>query len=244
MPEEDVSQRYIQALYSMSEREVAQVRVPMFKRDELGHCIDIDTDTLSPETLNKASRQKVAKKLRGLRNRAPLLIKEFPTGTLTIGQLNAYLDMLERQHNFIPDQLIVDSPDLMDVDSKNIRTDTGRNMKMLRGLGSQRNAKRGGMAVIALNQADSASASIRTVKLTNFSEDWSKMGTADIVLTGSQTEDEYKIGLARILAAKVRKQRKNVMALISQSYDVGQFCLDSTYMSARLTDEIKRMTGE
>jgi KaiC/GvpD/RAD55 family RecA-like ATPase len=244
MQEEEVTQRYVQALYSMTEKESAQVRISMFNRNEMGHVIDLGQDILEPAALVKASRAKVASKLRQLKTRAPILIKEFPTGTLTIGQLVLYLDYLKRVHNFEPDQLIIDSPDLMDIDAKELRVSTGRLFKAIRGLGASRNKDRGGMAIIVTTQADAASANAKTVKMTNFSEDWSKIGTADMVITGSQTEEEYQLGLARILVGKARRQRKNVMALITQSYTVGQFCLDSVYMSAKLGEDIKRMTGD
>jgi hypothetical protein len=40
--------------------------------------------------------------------------------------LNAYLDGLERFHKITPDIIAVDYPDLMAIDSKNMRIDIGR----------------------------------------------------------------------------------------------------------------------
>ncbi len=59
------------------------------------------------------------------------------------------------------------------------------------------------------------------------SEDFSKLFTSDILISYNQTEYEYEHGLARLLVLKNRNQRKGEKILISQSYNIGQFCIDS-----------------
>jgi hypothetical protein len=240
MSEEQTAQRYVQAIYAMTKEEVSQVRITTFKRDDLGYCIDVEQDYINPKTLNRASRRDVSAKLKSLKRRGPVLIKEFPGGTLTLGQLNAYLDYLERQHSFIPDVLIVDQPDNMAVDPKNLRIELGRLYVRLRGMGALRNKKRGGMAVVAVTQAGREAMGAKVVRKNQIAEDISKVATADVILTVSQTDEEEKLGLARVLVDKSRHTKKNTNILISQSFEVGQFCLDSVYMNNRLFDQINK----
>lgn len=238
MSEKRIAQRYVQALYGMTSTRTQTVRVPVFKRDEAGRCHSVDFDTLSPELLNKEAKAKVAKKLRKLETRAALKIKEFPTGTLTIGQLNSYLDSLQKLEDFVPDLLIIDYPDLMAINSDNLRIDTGRTFSQIRGIAVARD-----MAVIALTQGNRTSSTSKTVGANQVAEDYSKIGTADTVLTYSQTSEERQLNLARLLVAAARNQDDQFIVLMSQSYATGQFCLDSVYMQKHIEAEVSRLTG-
>lgn len=236
--EELTSQRYVQALFAMTSERVATIRVPVFKKDALGHCIDMQFDSRTPELLSSETRSKVARKLHGLKKRAPLLIKEFPTSTLTIGHLNSFLDMLERQQHFVPDIMLVDYPDLMAIDSAALRVDTGRLFRELRGIAVARN-----IAIAAVTQGNRSSADARVVSHTHVAEDWSKIGTADTILTYSQTASEHDLGLARIFVAAARGVRDKYIVMISQNYDTGQFCIDSVYHSKYVEQTVNRLTG-
>ena len=75
-------------------------------------------------------------RLSSLKHRLRLLIKEFPSGTLTIPHLCAFFDELALQHSFKLSLVILDYPKLMKLDSQNIRIDLGQTLVMLRGLGT------------------------------------------------------------------------------------------------------------
>jgi hypothetical protein len=68
---------------------------------------------------------------------------------------------------------------------------------------------------------------VKLIKGTHVSEDYSKIMTADYIITYNQTEKEYERGLARIWVEGARGASQGFMALISQTYANGQFCLDS-----------------
>jgi replicative DNA helicase len=237
MSEQQLAQRLVQALFAMTRDKAKTLRVPLFRRSETG-AMNISFEELSPEVLDASSKKVVAKKLRALQKRPPLLIKEFPTGTLTTAQLSAYLDAIKRQHDFTPDVLIVDYGDLMQISREHLRVDTGRAFVELRGIAMQRN-----LALVTATQGNRQSANARVVNHTHVAEDWSKIATADTVCTYSQTAEEKKIGLARILVSAARDARDQYLTLISQCYDTGQFCLDSIYMSAYVQTEVDRLTG-
>ena len=235
---EVTAQRYVQALFAMTEHQSGMLRVPMFTRSNSGH-ITIDFDERMPDALMTTPRSRIAARLRGMKNKARFMIAEFPTSTLSISKLMAFLDALEKVDNFIPDMLIVDYPDLMQIDSAQLRIDTGRLFKELRGIAVTRN-----MALCIATQGSKVSAQARTVTATMVSEDYSKIGTADTVITYSQTGAEKRTGLARILVDAARNAADKFVVLISQSYATGQFCIDSVFMNHHVESEVERVAGD
>jgi replicative DNA helicase len=223
------SQRYIQSFFSMTVREASTLSVPMFERDKSGHYLGSETvENVTPRLLDTSARQEVIKKMEILKRKKPLYIKGFPSGSLTVGQLEGYLDWMAATHNFIPDILLVDYPDLMSIDSRNRRTDTGRIFVELRGQAVRRNH-----ALVTVTQGNRTSADVKVIKGTHVSEDYSKIMTADYIITYNQTDKEHDRGLARLWVEGSRGAAQGFMALISQTYANGQFCLDSVPFSTK-----------
>ena len=231
--EELTAKRYIQAFYAMATTNTGSIRLPTFNKTE-GGGISFELKTLmkDPEVLNESQRIPLTNKLSELARRPPLLIKEFPSGTLTIPMLNAFLDVMERTQGFKPDLLIVDYPKLMKLDQRNYRLDLGRIMIELRGIAVARN-----IAVTTVMQGSKKAATAHVVTSTMASEDYSMVGTADTIITYSQTPQEKKIGLARILVDSARDAADAYLVMISQSYATGQFCISSAFMTAFLESE-------
>jgi replicative DNA helicase len=239
MSEEQVAKRYCMALFAMTSNYVSTIRVPIFKRDQLGRCTSIDFDDRAPIHLEPSIAGELAKRLEALRNRSHLLIKEFPTGNLTVSQLQSFLDSLARREHFTPDLLMIDYPKIMKHDMVNMRLSIGRNLEEIRGLGVERN-----MAIVAPAQANRSSENARVVTSGMLSEDWSMSQTADIICSISRTKAEREIGLARVFVDSAREVEDKFLVHISQSYATGQFCLDSVYMSKHIEHEIERISGE
>lgn len=237
MSEDRVMQRYVQSFFAISKRE-ARIKIPRFEYDQLGRLIDIDIEEVVRPTLqDDGIRQKLVSKInREFRRRPPLVVKQFPTGALTISQLNAYLDGLERFHKFIPDVIVLDYPDLMRLDSANLRVDTGTIYKNLRGIGVERH-----MAMVVASQGNRESSQAEIVTDAMVAEDFSKIATADNVITYNQTQQERALGLARLFVSNGRNDEDKFTTLISQSYATGQFCLDSTLMLSDYWDKVKSM---
>lgn len=155
-----------------------------------------------------------------------LVVKPFPSGQLTVPQLEAYLDGLETSHGFIPHVLIIDYPDLMHLDERQEhRIAIGRVYVQLRGLFQERHVA--GICPAQSNR-EGESAKLITAKL--IGEDYSKAQTADIVLTYTQSSQERQQGLARLYVDKARNEQDDFTILIAQSYTTGQFVLESRYM--------------
>lgn len=234
MPEPQVAQRYVQALYSYTKRE-AIVEVPKFKLDAQGRFVGVDFEEVTRPTFSDpASKKRIAKELKDhFRSDAPLIIKSFPTGSLTIAEYNAYLDTLERLNKFVPDVVLLDYPALMQLDTKNLRVDLGRIFKDLRGVAQKRNH-----ALVVVTQGNRDSADARTTTDTNVAEDYSIIGTADNVVTYSQTLVERKKGIARLFVSNARGDEDKFTILITQAYAMGQFCLDSKLMVGDYWDRL------
>ncbi len=163
-----------------------------------------------------------------------LVIKAFPSGTLTVSHLEAYLDYLEQEHKFQPNVLIVDYPDLMAQDAKNYRISLGRTFVDLRGMFVDRN-----IAGFCPTQGNRSSLRAEKVRSDMVSEDITKVNTADIVLTYSRTEEEEQRGLGRLYVAHARNARDGATVILTQSYATGQFVLDSALMQSAYWEILK-----
>jgi len=228
MSEDEVCQRYMQSLFSVSKREGQQHSKNTFELDELGRFVSWRGERIKgrPTLTDKGIRRVLEKKLKPLTRKPPLIIKEFPTGDLTVRQLEGYLDGLEGALGFIPDLLLVDYADLMRLEARNYRFDLGILYKDLRGLGVKRN-----LGVATASQANREAVNTRTIDTHDIAEDFSKVATADVLITYNQSPEEHELGLARLFVAKGRTDVDKFSVLISQAYSLGQFCLDSVRMS-------------
>ena len=238
---EDVTaKRYIQALYAMTASKSETVRYPIFKRDQLGRFTTIDYDQRVAEGITAETAPRIAKKLRGLKTRSRLLMKQFPTGSLTISQLTAYLDQLARNENFRPDLLVLDSINRMSINSDKIRTDLGQLAIKLRGVAVSRN-----IAIVTTTHSNRAGDSAKVVSgAQHVGEDYSLTGTADTVCTISRTKQERENGRARIFVDASRNAEDKWLAMISQNFMTGQFAIDSVYMAKHVEQEIERLDSE
>lgn len=239
MSEEQVARRYLQSLFSMTQSKTETVRIPTFTKSVDGGPTMIDFDSFSADGINTSTEDQVTAKLRRFGGRLQILIKEFPTSSLSISELRGYLDFLRRTRDFVPDLLVVDYVDLMKVTGKDLRVAVGNVVKELRGLGVERE-----LAVVTVTQTNRGSARSKVVHSDMVAEDWSKVATADVVLTLNQTSEERAAGLARILVAAARDAMDQMMVLVSQSYAVGQFCIDSILMTSSVRTEADRFIGD
>lgn len=231
--EELTAQRYIQALYAMTVRDTQALNITMFDRDGSGQFTGYHEEGVNPRMLEAATRDMVSGRMRTLQRRGKLYIKSFPTGTLTTGQLDAYMDWMAQQHGFVPDVLLVDYPDLMSVDSRNRRLDLGRVFVELRGQAVIRNH-----ALVTVTQGNRDSVDAKVVKQTHVAEDFSKIATADVIITYNQTEGEKQRGLARLWVDAARAASDQFMVYITQSYPTGQFALDSIFPNSKLNEQL------
>jgi hypothetical protein len=226
---EEVAQRYYQSLFSIP-KHPGKIKISTFDQDdETGKIEAYDYDTVKPvfSLDDRAARRRVKKLVAGFNKEKLLVIKKFPMRSLTVNQLDAYLDTLEATENFIPDMLILDYIGVMKTDARDHRISLGRTFEDFHGLIERRN-----MAGVTAAQVSRAGAEAAFVKSTHVSEDWSLIHTTDTAVTYTATDDEESLGLARLFVAKGRQEKDKFGLVITQSYAMGQFCLQSAPLVA------------
>ena len=244
MNQDQVFQRYYQNWFSMPTRLKKLVRAE-FKEDNAGRAVGWTQIQLDPPELT-LDDPTIKSKLRQLlqpwkQKLSRLIVADFPTGTLTITQLENYLDNLASNEEFHPDVLIIDYPDLMRVSRQNYRLDLGEIYVQLRGLAIRRN-----LALFCPTQTNRDSFTRKEITSANVAEDVSKLFTADNVLIYSQTKDEKKFGLARLTLQHARDVEVGMVVCLVQHYPTGQYVVRSalaTPQYMRLISE-KRKDGE
>lgn len=232
MGENPYGARMLQAFFSISRRE-AEATVTRFVRDRRGGLSEMVSERLERWTMrdNDIKSKLMSRVKKAFGRRAPLVIKSFPSGSLTIAQLEAYLDGMERFEGLTPDVVLLDYPDLMELDTKNLRIELGSVLQKFRGMAQRRN-----FAAIAVSQGNRESETATTVSTAQIAEDISKLATADLLYTYSQTAVEYALGLARLLVGKARNEASKFSVLVTQAYALGQFCLDSIILRSDYWD--------
>lgn len=234
MSEIAYTRRFLQAFFSISKDE-ARIRIAQLQHGRDGALNDILYEEIERKTMrDKDINDHLMSRIRrDFRRRPPLWIKEFPTKSLDMVGLEAYLDQLERFQDFVPDVILLDYPDLMKHDSKNKRIELGELIERFRGICAARNA-----AGVTVSQGNRDAETAQTVTGGMVAEDISKLATVDICLTLSRTPMEEKLGLARILVEKARDQKDGMSILLTQAYALGQFALDSTLLHGDYWDVI------
>lgn len=242
MSEQKKAMRYFQAMFGIGKtKEKVNKVFATFQKDHYGCVSQIDFNTLKRDVLT-VDDPDFDDKVKALMNRhtiPEMIIKEFPTATLTVEGLRAYMENLHSFHGFVPDILLIDYPDLMFVNNDRLRTDTGAIYKDLRGI-----AMEWGIPVVAPSQANRSGEDVKILTRKHLAEDFSKVQTADVLVTYNQTSAEKELGLARLYVDKGRNDRDGDTILISQNYSIGQFCLDSTLMTKEYWKIIKTITGD
>lgn len=242
LSQERTAQRYFQAFFSISKRK-EKFSVTRFQKDELGRISGLVPQELSPAlTFEDGNiRKKLEQKIDqfGPRHLSNIFVKEFPTGQLTLNQLEAYLDSLETTERFTPDLLVIDYPDLMKTDRDNLRGSLDEIVKGLRGIAVKRN-----MAVAAVSQTSRGSANAKEESIDKVSEAFTKIQHADTTIMYSQTKAEKELGLARLSVGAGRNDDSNLTVVISQNYGTGNFVVDSVVLKGNYFGLLPKGEGE
>jgi len=236
--EEEVLQRYYQSLFGASKRDDLN-KISTFRYDKRGELDQIVGQSYEvPFTFaSGAIREELQTRITHFGTRVDnILIKRFPMSSLTLPQLEGYLEMLSSVEKYDPDMVIIDYPKIMKLNATDLRISLGHLFENLRGLSQRRN-----FALAVVHQGNRESADAQFVKGTHVSEDWSIMGTVDFALTYSQTAAERKLGLARIFVEAGRSEADKFGVLITQSYKTGQFVLESTRLNDSYADIMAQM---
>lgn len=244
MSEGEVLMRFYQSFFSVADRplrdadgEPLPFTVPTLEKDGRGRLVEITSEDVSPEfffdSANLEDEVEVRRQLMEGKF-ANIEIKRYPTRQLTVAELRGDLDMLG-DSGFVPDVLILDYIGIMTTDARDHRISLGRTFEDFRGLCAERNIA--GVTAQQLNREAGKSARGGQA---NVAEDWSLAGTADVSISINATSAEKRRGLARLFVEKARRARDRFGMVITQSYDTGQFVIQSAPLDANY-DQLSSM---
>jgi hypothetical protein len=241
---QEVKLRYYQSLFGVPKRKCPYIEITTFKYEKPQglnkyneeKLIGFGKEKIIPEfTFNsdnireelEARRQYMFEMFKNIK------IKQFPMRSLTMQGLEAYLDNLEMNERFIPDMLILDYIGITKTKVDNHTIELGRNLEDFIGICQRRN-----LAGVTMNQTNRKGAQSINVRDTEGSEAFSMSFSAHNVLTLSRTPAEKKHNLARIFVNKGRSEADGQTILISQCYNLGQFCTNSIIMDTDIIDKV------
>lgn len=222
-----IGRRTLQSIWSLTKKDSAEVVMPSFD-DNDGRLVGVSMTKYDKwASLARPSDLKaLGAKLRDFRPSENMVIKQFPTGQLTHSKLVAYLDALETYERFVPDMIVIDMPKLMNYDARNLRIELGAEFERLRGVGVERN-----MAVVAAHQVNREGSQAKVANFGDVAEDISIVGTCDQALWYNQTPAEKELKLARLWVGAGRNDVSGYTVLLSQAYEIGQFCIESRMLT-------------
>lgn len=243
MPEEDIQQRMYQAVFGITKRNI-EVEIARFRKEKgtnavLGLIYESTVPDFSFDSDVLKSELEAHIRTLGWKTFERMEIKRFAPNTVTAAQVEGYLDFLEATQSFIPDLIVFDNVGNLRVAGTTARDHTlglGRQWKDIVGLLVDRN-----IAGVATHQVNRTGAKATIVKPTDIADAWSLVHDAHSVITLYATETERALKLARMYVWNARSEIDHFGVLLTQSYDTGQFALDSAPWNISLVDVIKDM---
>lgn len=167
-----------------------QLGVPWLEPMHISHAVTVDD-------AKRAYDKFFQKKKRHFR------ISTHPNNTLTVSRIKGIINSWERNHNFVPDAVVIDYADLL-IDEKVTEFRQAQNQiwKDLRALSQERNC-----LVLTATQADAKSYEKNILTMSNFSEDKRKFAhvTAMFGLNQDRYGREKKLGIMRINQIVIRE---------------------------------------
>lgn len=235
---ESMMRRYTQCFYGVA-RSTDEFRRPELKFDKYmkDKVVGFDMESMAANKTFDSSvflKKVDSHMIEFVHHNGALVLRQFPTGGLSMDRLLAYLDLLEKAKGFIPNVLIVDYPDLMEKKGRDYRIEIGDIFEGMRGIAVSRN-----MAVIAPTQGNRATIGAKRVRSSDAAEDIRKVNIADTVLTFSRTEKEASHGLGRLYLNHARDAPVGLEIVIGQSYTTGQYVRGSGMMHRDYWEAVK-----
>ena len=161
-----------------------------------------------------------------------LRVEAYPTGRLSMHDLENRLTLLEQEENFIPDIVVVDAADNLSKQDRDRRIEIGRIWEQLVALGQERNC-----LVVTASQTNRAAVNKPDLTMEDMAEDFSKAMICDSFLAVNQTSQEKDKQILRlsIILHRHRGFSLHHQCRILQAPEIGQFCLGSCEMYRKLS---------
>lgn len=195
----------------------------------------VDSYELERNTVYDLETVKGVRK-KALRFGGELIIKKYPMGSCTIGEIERYLDYLETFEGFIPDVLIDDYVEKMKLPlSENSQRRDRINQAYM---DHKRIADERNIVVITASQIKGQSLERKIInQRDSAAEDIRKLGNVDIGLLFSQTRAQERSNRMQVFILVNRSEKQSFGCIVSKNLQVGQLCLDSWPLRMRQENE-------
>lgn len=216
---EEIEMRHDMMLGSLVSEEVAE-DVEYYEYDEEGK--KIGTFVESRESVfDEKSVKKIRDKIRKFGGKA--IIKKYPMGTCTIGEIERYLDYLETFKHFIPDLLINDYVEKMKLpDAHQGRDQINEAYMHLKRIADERK-----IAVLTASQIKTKFLESATISEAGAAaEDARKLGNIDLGLFFGMNKVQERRGLMQAYVLVNRSGPQKFGCVVSRNLKVGQLVLD------------------
>jgi replicative DNA helicase len=162
-----------------------------------------------------------------------LIIQKYPMGQCTMGEVNRYLNYLETFENWVPDILINDYVDIMNLGEGGDQTrhDLNAGYIWMKGIADKMN-----ILVVTASQARREAIQKRSAGMKDFAEDIRKAGNIDFGLAICRTQEQAQCNTANAVVIASRSGVMDVSCGFSYCLDIGQVCMAS-WPSRAIDDE-------
>jgi replicative DNA helicase len=227
LSESELCQRLCQSFWAVSKRQAEVIRYRRFTETKDANSWGSAWEDIELTGLRALVEEDIyahlVRKMKSFAGRERVIVKSFPSGSLSVKNLESYLTLLENRESFTPELLVVDYADIMKRTGKGDRWEGLLDIaEGLKRLSQERN-----IAVATASQIKASAAEKSRKKASDIGGAWDKIATADTVLTYSQTEEESRDSVARLYVAAARTDEDKFEVLVSQNYGIGQFVLSS-----------------
>jgi hypothetical protein len=222
---EDTEERYDRGFGSLSNDQHATVEGVDFEEiDDDGNVMQIRK--IYPNTTHDLEAVKSVR-TRASRFGGRLIIKKYPMGTCTMGELRRYIEYLEMYEGFIPDVVINDYPEKMKLTATDKRNDVINDMYLeCKGLADEKK-----FLMIIASQVTRDALRRSKLKQGDSAEDIRKIGNVDLALGISQVGENGNRMCAYVMANRHGPQF--VGCLFAQNLDIGQFAYKTWPMKSK-----------
>jgi len=217
---EEIEARYDMMLGSLVGFDTSKV-IEFEEIDEDGKVID--TVEMERDTIYNIDRiRDVRRKTK--RFGGELIIKKYPMGTCTIGEIERYLDYLETFEGFVPDILI---DDYVEKSKLPLPGSEQRNRINQAYMDRKRIADERNILVITASQITREALEKKNVRQSEAAaEDIRKLGNIDVGFVFSQTRRQSEQNRMQIYVLVSRSQRMRFGCVVNFNYEVGQMALN------------------
>ena len=153
-----------------------------------------------------------------------LLIKKYPMGQCKPAEVERLLDYLENYENFIPDIVINDYVDIMDLSQygTELRHKINDGYIWSKGLADEHN-----FLMVTASQVNRDGMDRRHVRRKHVGEDIRKLANVDAMFAIGRSVEDVKAGLAGLSVLAARGEEQDTFCTFVPCFDIGQFCMES-----------------